>query len=152
MTSKLTRLTQIIAMQLHLVAESCTIFSSPSRRPVRKPLDTPSYIDNWGKQVSFLRISPRWFVPGNERSGLLPEKVRHMEQSPSWEDDSPSSSQEIFRLLWNPNVHFRVHRSSTLVCLCPCHRICSSSEPCDRLLALRLTPKLWPVRDTAYSL
>jgi len=28
----------------HLVAESCTICSSRSRRPVRKLLDTPSYI------------------------------------------------------------------------------------------------------------
>jgi hypothetical protein len=33
-----------IAIQLHLVAESCTICSSRSRRPVRKLLDTPSYI------------------------------------------------------------------------------------------------------------
>jgi len=28
------------------VAESCTIFSSRSRRPVRKLLDTPSYREN----------------------------------------------------------------------------------------------------------
>jgi hypothetical protein len=39
---KLTRLTNEIAIQLHLVAESCTICSSRSRRPVRKLLDTPS--------------------------------------------------------------------------------------------------------------
>jgi len=30
-------------IQLHLVAESCTICNSRSRRPVRKLLDTPSY-------------------------------------------------------------------------------------------------------------
>jgi hypothetical protein len=36
MTVKLTRLTHKIAIQLHLVAESCTIFSSRSSRPVRK--------------------------------------------------------------------------------------------------------------------
>jgi hypothetical protein len=42
-TAKLTRLTDKIAIQLHLVAESCTICSSRSRRPVRKLLDTPSY-------------------------------------------------------------------------------------------------------------
>jgi len=30
-------------IQLHLVAESRTICSSRSRRPVRKLLDTPSY-------------------------------------------------------------------------------------------------------------
>jgi hypothetical protein len=41
--AKLTRLTHKIAIQLHLVAESCTICGSRSRRPVRKLLDTPSY-------------------------------------------------------------------------------------------------------------
>jgi hypothetical protein len=40
MAAKLTRLTHKIAIQLHPVAESCTIFSSRSRRPVRKLLDT----------------------------------------------------------------------------------------------------------------
>jgi hypothetical protein len=42
MAAKLTRLTHKIATQLHIVAESCTICSSRSRRPVRKLLDTPS--------------------------------------------------------------------------------------------------------------
>jgi hypothetical protein len=43
MAAKLTRRTHKIAIQLHLVAESCTICSSRSWRPVRKHLDTPSY-------------------------------------------------------------------------------------------------------------
>jgi len=43
MTAKLTSLTHKIAIQLHLVAESCTICYSRSRRPVRKLLGTPSY-------------------------------------------------------------------------------------------------------------
>jgi hypothetical protein len=42
MATRLTRLTHKIAIQLHLVAERCTIRSSRSRRPVRKVLDTPS--------------------------------------------------------------------------------------------------------------
>jgi len=41
MAAELTRLTHKIAIQLHLVAASCTICSSRSRRPVRKLLDTP---------------------------------------------------------------------------------------------------------------
>jgi hypothetical protein len=41
MAANPTRLTHKIAIQLHLVAESCTICSSRSRRPVRKLLDTP---------------------------------------------------------------------------------------------------------------
>jgi len=43
MAAKLTRLTHKVAVQLHLVAESSTIYYSHSRRPVRKLLDTPSY-------------------------------------------------------------------------------------------------------------
>jgi hypothetical protein len=43
MAAKLTRLTHKIAIQLHLVANSCTICSSRSRQPVRKILVTPSY-------------------------------------------------------------------------------------------------------------
>jgi hypothetical protein len=47
MATKLTRLTYEIAIQLHLVAEGCTIYSSRCRRPVRKLLDTPSYFHSW---------------------------------------------------------------------------------------------------------
>jgi hypothetical protein len=43
MAANLTSMTHKIAIQLHLVAESCTICSSRSRRPVPKLLDTPSY-------------------------------------------------------------------------------------------------------------
>jgi len=45
MAAKLTGVTHKIAIQLHLVAESCTICSSRSTWPVRKRLDTPSYMD-----------------------------------------------------------------------------------------------------------
>jgi len=47
MAAKLPRLTHKIALQLHLVAESCTICSSRYRRPVLKLLDTPSHGIHW---------------------------------------------------------------------------------------------------------
>jgi hypothetical protein len=45
MAAKLTTLIHEMAMQLHLVAESCTICGYRSRRPVRKLLDTPWYLE-----------------------------------------------------------------------------------------------------------
>jgi len=44
MAAKLTRLTHKIAIQLHLVADSCTICSYRSRWPVRKLFDRIHYV------------------------------------------------------------------------------------------------------------
>jgi hypothetical protein len=62
MAAKLTRLTQ--AIQVHLVAESCTICSSRSGRPVRKLSDVPSYFE----VLCWLKLSPKPFVLGCEIS------------------------------------------------------------------------------------
>jgi len=56
MMVKLTRLTHKIAIQLHLMAVSCTICSSRSRRPVRKLLDTHSYFPSIQSNIIHLRV------------------------------------------------------------------------------------------------
>jgi hypothetical protein len=64
MAAKLTRLTHKIVIQLHLVAESCIICSSRSRRPVRKLLDTPSYTYDCTYCASRLSVWTSCFVFG----------------------------------------------------------------------------------------
>jgi hypothetical protein len=64
MAAKLTRLTQKIAIQMHVVSESCTICSYRSMRPVRKLLDTPSYFITlvffYGVEYLDTAQPPRW--------------------------------------------------------------------------------------------
>jgi len=68
MATKLTRLTHKIQIQPHLVAKSCNICSSRSRRPVRNLLDKPSYIlkstnfevPHYALSTSLLKLPPSY--------------------------------------------------------------------------------------------
>jgi hypothetical protein len=70
MAAKLTRLTHKIAIPLHLVAESCTICSSRSRRPVRKLFDTPSYTSKWFARRDWVKQTFHYsqFIPNSNQS------------------------------------------------------------------------------------
>jgi hypothetical protein len=89
MEAKLTRLTHKIAIQLHLVAESCTICSSRARRPVRKLLDTPSYVSTFSL-FCFIHLPSLGF----STSSLISWMVIHSSSSflilsrESWSRDS----------------------------------------------------------------
>jgi hypothetical protein len=67
MAAELATPTHKIAIQLHLVAESCAICSSRSRRPVLKLLDTPSYMGMNSLVTSLFAVRLGWLlrhVPG----------------------------------------------------------------------------------------
>jgi len=56
MAAQLTRLTHKVVIQLHPVAQNCTICSSRSRRPVRKLLDTPSCYHDTVHRYSYQQV------------------------------------------------------------------------------------------------
>jgi hypothetical protein len=96
MAAKLTTVTHKIATQLHLVAESCTICSSRSRRPVRKLLDTPSYHVGWGTS------------PCDDRQEILRKQISGtqwhatvLRQRNYKQQDLPGHATEL-RLGWSP--------------------------------------------------
>jgi hypothetical protein len=100
MAAKLTILTHKIAIQLHLVAESCTICSSRSRRPVRKRLVTTSSRTALGPTQPPIRWEPEALSlevkrPGREADHSPPSSVEvkewvelylHSPNTPPWRD------------------------------------------------------------------
>jgi hypothetical protein len=69
-------------------------------------------------------------------------QTNSIEQSPPWEADSHSSSQEIPRFLWNPNVHYCVHNSPWLVPVLSQINPISTFPPCFSEFHLNITSHL----------
>jgi hypothetical protein len=69
------------------------------------------------------------------------------EQSPSWEANSHSASQEILRLFYTPKIHYRVRKGPPLVLILsqihPIHTF-SLYFP-NSHLGVRLTSRLFPM-------
>jgi len=51
-------------------------------------------------------------INGQHESNLVVDLllIYSMEQSPSWEANRFSASQEIPRISWNPKIHYRIHK------------------------------------------
>ena len=69
-------------------------------------------------------------IPKKNISNYLTEQLNDsMEPSPSWESKSPLTGQELHRILWNPMVHYRIHKRPSLswarsIQSVPPHRVC----------------------------
>jgi hypothetical protein len=105
MEAKLNRLTHKIAIQLQLVAKSCTICNSRSRRPVRKLLDTPSYYVTSSPLTKYMFIFKRGFWLSQSRDSSVSVGL-------GYQLDDRGSSVRFPAGAGNFSLHHRVQKGS----------------------------------------